>query len=524
MSGAFLFIYGPPGSGKTTLGALLAEQLELPFYDLDDRIEAATGMTIAEIFAHQAEPGFRRREREALRDLLCQPPGVAALGGGALLDADNRRAAEDAGRVLCLSANPTVLLERLRQADPAARPLLAAENGDTAARLFHLLEERSAHYASFELGVDVTRLTVSEAARAAMTALGAFRVSGMGQPYDVRINPAGLDFLPAHLKRLECSGKVGLVCDENLVRRFAPRVERSLRNAGLSVHCFTFAAGEHNKTLATVSRLWQEFVLAGLERASLIVSLGGGVTGDLAGFAAAAYLRGVAWVNLPTTLLAMVDASIGGKTGIDLPQGKNLVGAFHPPRLVLADPLALDDLPLPELRSGMAEVVKHAVIGDPALLEVCACGLDALAQNWDAVVRRAVAVKIAFIQADPFERGLREVLNFGHTIGHAVEQASGYRLRHGEAVAIGMVLETRLAERIGLAQVGLSQTLAEALRGLGLPVEMPAGLDEAALRMFIGADKKRRAGRLRFSLPRQFGQVEHGVVVEDEKWLSEVLR
>ncbi len=164
------------------------------------------------------------------------------------------------------------------------------------------------------------------------------------------------------------------------------------------------------------------------------------------------------------------------------------------------------------------------MIGDPGLLELCARGLDALSCDWDTVVCRAAAVKVAIIQADPYEQGRREVLNFGHTIAHAIEQASGYRLRHGEAVAIGMLQETRLAERIGLAQAGLSQTLADVLRGLGLPVEIPAGLDKTALRAAMEVDKKRRAGRLRFSLPRRPGQVEYGVLLEEEAPLSEVLQ
>lgn len=524
MSGAFLFLYGPPGSGKTTLAGRLAQALDMPVYDLDSHIEAAAGLSIADIFVREGEPGFRRREQETLRQLLRQLPGVVALGGGALLNADNRREAENAGRVLCLSAEPAVLLERLQQGKQAIRPLLASGNSGIEARLLRLLEERRNHYASFGLQLDVTHLPVSNATSAALTALGAFRVSGMVQPYDVRVNPAGLNCCSAHLARLGRFGKVGLVCDEHTALLFAPDVERSLRTAGLEVQRFTIPAGEHNKTLATVNQLWQGFVAAGLERGSLILSVGGGVTGDVTGFTAATYLRGVAWVNLPTSLLAMVDASIGGKTGVDLPQGKNLVGAFHPPRLVLADPLTLNTLPIPELRSGMAEVVKHAVIGDPGLLELCARGLDALSCDWDAVVCRAAAVKVAIIQADPYEQGRREVLNFGHTIAHAIEQASGYRLRHGEAVAIGMLQETRLAERIGLAQAGLSQTLADVLRGLGLPVEIPAGLDKTALRAAMEVDKKRRAGRLRFSLPRRPGQVEYGVLLEEEAPLSEVLQ
>jgi len=263
-------------------------------------------------------------------------------------------------------------------------------------------------------------------------------------------------------------------------------------------------------------------VEGGLERGSLLLALGGGVVGDLSGFAASAYLRGVAWVNLPTTLLAMVDAAIGGKTGVDLPQGKNLVGAFYPPRAVLADPLTLNTLPVEEIRSGMAEVVKHAVIGDADLLNACAAGLDGLAGRWEWLVRRAAAVKVRVIEADPYEQGLREVLNFGHTLGHALEKASHYRLRHGEAVAIGMVWETRLAERLGLAQAGLSSRLAEVLGRIGLPVQPPPGLAAEEIRAAMRVDKKRRGGELRFSLPRAAGQVEYGVVVSADEALREV--
>jgi shikimate kinase / 3-dehydroquinate synthase len=203
-------------------------------------------------------------------------------------------------------------------------------------------------------------------------------------------------------------------------------------------------AGEESKNLELVSYLWKDFLENGLDRNSTVIALGGGVVSDMAGFAASTYMRGIQWIALPTTLLGMVDASLGGKTGIDLPEGKNLVGSFHPPKLVLADPGLLFTLPERELTSGMAEVVKHGIISDPELFGMCKNGMDWVKQNLEEIVKRAMAVKIQIIEEDPYEKGDRAALNLGHTVGHAVELVSDFELRHGEAVAIGMVMEANM--------------------------------------------------------------------------------
>jgi 3-dehydroquinate synthetase len=210
-----------------------------------------------------------------------------------------------------------------------------------------------------------------------------------------------------------------------------------------------------------------------------------------------------------------VDASLGGKTGADLPEGKNLVGAFHPPSLVLADPVTLETLPEAVFRSGLSEVVKHGVIGDPLLFDLCAAGWASVrGGDWDALVRRAMAVKIRTIESDPYEKGARASLNLGHTIGHAVETAMAYRLDHGAAVSIGLAAEARLSEKMGLAEKGLADKVGGVLAGLGLPVDMPAGLDRAAMRDALRRDKKKAGGTVRFALPVKVGEVRVGIAVD----------
>jgi 3-dehydroquinate synthase len=512
-----IYLYGPSGSGKTSLGHLLAAQLDRPYLDLDEQIESQAGRSIPEIFSQEGEVGFRIRERAALAESVAGRPGVIALGGGALLEVENRRLAENTGRVVCLTAGLETLVDRL-SADANQRPLLAGSGSPAQVlrqRLKELLARREAHYASFPIQIDTTQRTLEQVAWELQIRLGDFRITGMGPSYDALVRPGGLDRLGALLQARGLSGPLTLVSDSNVAPLYASLALASLRAAGFAVYLIELPAGEQYKTISSVERLWSGFLEAGLDRSSAVLALGGGVTGDLAGFAAATYLRGVRWVGLPSSLLAMVDASLGGKTGADLPQGKNLVGAFHPPALVLADPALLHSLPVGELRSGLAEVVKHGVIGDPELFRLCEQGWQAVNANLAEIVRRAMAVKIRVIEQDPYEQGQRAALNLGHTLGHAIELASDFRLRHGEGVAIGMLAATRYAQRIGLAAPGLADRIEAALAGLGLPVALPPGLDRERILAGIGVDKKRKAGKVRLALPVEIGQVQVGIPLED---------
>ncbi len=503
-----IFLYGPPGSGKSTLGSMLADSLRLPFIDLDEAIQSKAGMCVPQIMQERGEEAFRDLETAALMEKVHGPDRVIALGGGTLLRAENRVLAEQNGQVVCLRVKQPVLIERL-QAEANQRPLLS---GNLDEKLEALLAARGEHYNSFDQQLEADQMP-EEIVQQLEATIGRFHLSAMGS-YDVLIQPGGLDELGRMLNERGISRPL-VVSDENVARLHSARVIDSLRCSGHNAQILVIPAGEASKTINTVSRLWLGFIKAGLDRKSTIVALGGGVVGDLAGFAASTFMRAIDWVCLPTTVLSMVDASIGGKTGFDLAEGKNLVGSFHAPRLVLADPNVLTTLTEDEFRAGLAEVVKHGLVGDPALLDLCAHGVNPVRQNLLEVVRRAVAVKVKLVESDPYEADQRAALNLGHTVGHAVELVSEFRIRHGEAVAMGMVVEARLAERLGIARKGLSGQIIRVLSSLGLPVRIPQDLPRPQLIKAMLADKKKANGIVRFALPVEIGQVQVNVEVKD---------
>jgi len=314
------------------------------------------------------------------------------------------------------------------------------------------------------------------------------------------------------------TGKVAVISNPTVAALYGDTVMSSLKAARLAALVCTMPDGEEHKTLDTVRTLYDQLIDAELDRRSTVLALGGGVVGDLAGFVAATYLRGVPLVQAPTTLLAMIDSSLGGKVAVDHPRGKNLVGAFYQPSLVITDPHTLNTLPPVEWHAGLAEVVKHGIIAAPKLfthLELR--GLESL----DEIVEQAVAVKVEIIQEDPYEQGRRAVLNLGHTFAHAFETVSNYRLRHGEAVSIGLVAAARTAIAMGLCHPEVERRVLALLMRFDMPTRL-SGYDVAAIRAAMSTDKKRRGSRLRFILPEDIGRV---TVRDDvpEELLGEVL-
>lgn len=348
----------------------------------------------------------------------------------------------------------------------------------------------------------------------------------------IEIAPGALDALGARVMERVPEHRVVIIADQTVASLCAERAIASFRGAVPAPLLLTFPAGERHKTRQTWSTLTDQLIAAGCGRDTVIVALGGGVTGDLAGFVAATYLRGVPFVQVPTTLLAMIDASIGGKTGVDTPAGKNLVGAFHHPALVLADPRLLTTLPPRELRFGLAEAIKHGVIADAAYFAWIATGLRQILHGDTPddetqlhLVRRSIEIKVQVVRKDERESGLRKILNFGHTIAHAIEHVTAYGVAHGEAVSIGMVAEAILAERMHLASRGLADAIATVCDAAGLPVRLPDGVSAAEVVTATRTDKKARGGQVEFALPRALGEMagsetRYGVRAND----AEILR
>jgi 3-dehydroquinate synthase len=341
--------------------------------------------------------------------------------------------------------------------------------------------------------------------------------------YDVFVGRGLLADLPRLLAERCPAHLYAVVTDSRVSELHARRVMEALRHAGLEARLFVFPAGEWNKIRDTWSDLSDQMLGAHVGRDGAVVALGGGVVGDLGGFVAATMHRGIPLVQVPTTVLAMIDSSIGGKTGVDVPAGKNLVGVFHHPRLVLSDIETLATLPKNQVAAGLAEAIKHGVIADAAYARtVVAAAQGCLARSLDAleqIITRSIEIKVEIVAADTREAGRRQILNFGHTIGHAVEARSGYGLLHGEAVAIGMAVEAWLAEQTGLAPAGTRRAVLDLLGHYDLPSTVPAGLSSHDLLEAMQHDKKVRAGAVRFALPCAVGRMAQSA---DGAWTVEI--
>ena len=527
LSGRSVVLVGMMGAGKTSVGKRLAAKLGLPFVDADAEIEAGAQLTISEIFERFGELYFREGERKVIARLLNGGPLVLATGGGAFMNATTRQNIAKYGVSIWLKPSFDILLARVRK--KSNRPLL--KTADPEQTLRRLLEERTPTYALADLTIEsldgshdavvdaiLRRLDatlgkdvapVQEARRKVEVPLGA-------RAYSILIGPGVLDEAGAEIARIAPGVHCAIVTDARVAPLYLDRLSASLDQAGLRSTPIVCPPGEATKCYAEFARVCDALIEARIERRDIVIALGGGVIGDLAGFCAASLRRGVRLVQLPTTLLAQVDSSVGGKTGINSRHGKNLVGAFHQPSLVLADTLCLDTLSEREFRAGYAEVVKYGLIGDRGFFEF-------LESNWrDAfaggparaeAIAVSCAAKARVVAADETERGERALLNLGHTFGHALEKLTGYdsaRLVHGEGVAIGMVSAFRFSRDLGLCS-GQDATRAEAhLKAVGLPTRMRdiPGFDARTedLLAAMRQDKKVDRGRLTFILARGIGQ------------------
>ena len=514
-----IVLTGLMGAGKTSIGRRLAARLGMTFSDSDAEIERLTGYTVSELFELHGEPPFREGERRVIQRLLDGPPMVLAIGGGAFMDPLTRATIRAHATSVWLRCDLPTLLRRV--SGRSHRPLLAT--GDPAEVLDRLMQLRYPIYAEADVIVDcaddspevttdrvLSALEGAEPTRRLTVALGA-------RSYEVVIGNDLLTHAGTWLRPVLPNACVVVVTDENVAPLHLPTLRTALAGAGIVVAGeIVVPAGEASKSLAQYGDVVEAMLEAGVERRTTVIALGGGVVGDLAGFAAATVLRGLPVVQIPTTLLAQVDASVGGKTGINTRRGKNLLGAFHQPIMVLADTGVLATLPPRELRAGYAEIVKIGLIGDAPFY--CWCerhgvalvGGDAAVQA--EAVARACAFKAAVVGNDEHETSPhdgRALLNLGHTFAHALEAELGYgTILHGEAVGIGLVLAFSLSARLGLCDAALPARIEAHLDAVGLPPSLDRlnrRLSARRLWELFGRDKKVRDARPTFILARGIG-------------------
>ena len=512
-------VVGAPGSGKSTVGPILAKRLGLDFVDVDVAIEAAAGKSVQDIFAEDGEAAFRALEVEHTIAQLGRP-AVVSLGGGAVMS-EPIRAALAGARVVWLKVSAAKAAQRVGL--NTARPLLL---GNVRSTMIKLLAERTPVYASVsEVAVETDVSTPFAVADQIVAALAdADRPAEIDdrstvievhadRPYRVRVGRGTIDRLP---ELLDGAARVAVIHPAS-VEALVERVADLVRAAGATPVMIEVPDAEQAKTAHTLAACWDALAIGGFTRSDVVVGVGGGATTDLAGFVAASWLRGVRLVNVPTTLLAMVDAALGGKTGINISAGKNLVGAFHEPAGVLIDLDVLVGLPVDDLRGGLAEVIKTGFIADPVILDLVEADPDACLR-WDApelteLVTRSVAVKARVVSADLREATStgdqvgRELLNYGHTLAHAIERREQFTWRHGEAVSVGLVFAAQLARLAGRMDAELADRHTRLLQAVGLPVSYPAdALPDLLSGMAL--DKKTRGSMLRFVVLSGIGTAE----------------
>lgn len=500
------------GTGKTVVGKSLAQKLDYEFVDTDSLIEQEAGQSISHIFRHSGEAYFRKVEKDVIRKLSGREGLVMATGGGAILDPENMATLRRQGLLVCLSAQPRTILSRLKgQKD---RPLL--DTSDRFGEIQRLLKHRLPFYERADYIIQTDRMSVPQIVRRLqerliMKLFHRIKVTLPQNPYEIEIGHEILGSLGERLRHLGLGQKVAVVTNPVVRKLYGSPVLRSLKKAGFRTSVIEIPDGERFKTTRWVNSIYDKLVRNKFERQSCLIALGGGVIGDMAGFAAATYLRGIPYVQVPTTLAAQVDSSVGGKTGVNHPLGKNLIGAFYQPRLVYTDVKVLESLDRRNFMSGLAEVVKYGVIADAEFFNFLERHLTRIiAQNpyyLIPAIRRSCEIKAQVVQEDEREGGLRKILNYGHTLGHALETVTLYRrYLHGEAISIGMAFAARLAYELGLCDKKTVQRQETLLARTGLPISLPPNSPSSILEA-MSHDKKVKQGEIHFILADKIGHV-----------------
>lgn len=522
-----IILVGMMGAGKTTIGKALANSLGKEFVDSDHEIQERTGVKIPVIFEIEGETGFRKRESEVLIELVKKNNIILATGGGAVLSQENRQLLKHNGIVIYLRASVNDLCRRTRH--DKNRPLLQTQN--LFARLHELYTQRDAYYReTAHVIIDSGKQGVRYLVQKLMNKLISINLDTIKQNDHQNImQTISVDFTPSSEKRsysihigygiLEQANlissclpqkRVAIVSNTTVAPLYLEKLRMALEKQGVISVPIILPDGEIHKNWETLNLIFDALLKNHCERNTTILALGGGVVGDLTGFAAATYLRGVPFIQIPTTLLAQVDSSVGGKTGINHQLGKNMIGAFYQPRMVLTDSATLNTLPDRELRAGLAEIIKYGLIRDPAFFDWLEQNMRRLLARdpiiLNEAIQRSCENKAEIVAADEKEKGVRALLNLGHTFGHAIENGMGYGVwLHGEAVAAGIVLAAELSRRMKLISEADINRIRKIFIQAGLPITAPKMSPEKYLQLML-LDKKVEAGKTRFILLNRIGE------------------
>ena len=506
-----IVLTGFMGTGKTSVGKELGRKLGYRFIDTDELIEEREGKPVSLIFKEKGEDYFRKVEQAAVKEVSQISNVVIATGGGVIKSRKNLENLGRRGIIIWLKADPGIILKRV-MTEGGKRPLLDVE--EPINEINNMLTERLPLYQQADTAVDTNYITPRETAQEIMEKLGldgqSVTVDLKERSYDIVIGSRLLQRLGLRLKEFRPS-RVAVISNKTIFPLYRDTLLESLREYNIVPEIFLIPDGEEYKDFLWTYYLHGELLKAKFDRNSLLIALGGGVIGDITGFIASTYMRGIRYIQVPTTLLAQVDSSVGGKTGVNHPLGKNMIGSFYQPSLVVIDIDTLKTLPRREFHAGMAEVIKYGVIADKEFFDFLKTDREAITSLGESiinVIKRSCEIKAGVVSEDEKEAGLRAILNFGHTIGHAIETVTGYRrFIHGEAVSMGMCAAAELAVRMKIFQRDDAEKIKELVEMYNLPADIPDDLNVADMINAMEIDKKIQAGKLRFILPESIGKV-----------------
>ncbi len=514
-----VILTGFMGTGKTTVAKILKEKLNMRYVDTDDIIQERAGIKIADIFENMGETHFRKLERDAIRQVTMSGDQVIATGGGAIVDEGNLKALKASGKVICLRARTDTIIDRVCKDDD--RPLLQGK--DIREKIEKLMQKREEYYNEADYIIDTDEKAPEEIADSIIRYLKAdydtVKVKLGERSYNILIGARILKKVGNELRSLGYTDKAVVVTNSTVNEIYGYRLLKSLKRAGIKAELIVVDDTEKSKSLKVVNDILTKLLELKCERNTPLIALGGGVVGDLTGFVASIYLRGVPFIQLPTTLLAQVDSSVGGKTGVNHKLGKNLIGSFYQPKLVMIDTAVLKTLPDEELLNGICEIIKYGVIKDADLFDYLKDNSAKLLKrdvnSLRHVIKRSCEIKAEIVSADEREAGLRAILNFGHTLGHALEATSKYKgIKHGRAVATGMIYAANLSFALGACKKALVDDIKGIIDKYGIDTQIRITVAGDIIET-MKLDKKVKKGEIKFVLPVKKGEVKYGVSVNE---------